>query len=91
MLHYHWALDTSTFPNERQRLQLSLLLLMLAYTGARPGALVECSLLRGSNQALRYRDMDLIVLRDADDSQYHILVMTVKVVLNKGARDNENS
>ncbi|KAI9782856.1 MAG: hypothetical protein M1816_001676 [Peltula sp. TS41687] len=91
LLHYHWALDTSIFPNERQRLQLSFLLLVLAYTGARPGAIVECGLLRGSNKALRYRDVDLIVLRDPDNPQYRILVMIVRVVLNKGERDNENS
>ena len=40
VLHYHWALDTSTFPDERQRLQLAFLVLLCAYTGTRPGALV---------------------------------------------------
>ncbi len=40
ILHHHWVLDTSIFPNERQRLQLALLLLLSAYTATRPGALV---------------------------------------------------
>ena len=31
VLHHHWALDTSTFPDERQRLQLTFLVLL--YTG----------------------------------------------------------
>jgi hypothetical protein len=40
VLHHHWVLDTSTFPDERQRLQLAFLVLLCAYTGTRPGALV---------------------------------------------------
>lgn len=40
VLHHHWVLDTSVFPDERQRLQLALLLLLQAYTATRPGALV---------------------------------------------------
>ncbi|KAB2570188.1 hypothetical protein DBV05_g11145 [Lasiodiplodia theobromae] len=40
ILHHHWALDTSVFPDERQRLQLAFLLLLSAYTATRPGALV---------------------------------------------------
>jgi len=38
--HHNWAQDTSIFPDERQRLQLSELILICAYTGSRPGALV---------------------------------------------------
>jgi hypothetical protein len=38
--HHHWALDTSSFPDERQRLQLAFIILLCAYTGSRPGALV---------------------------------------------------
>jgi hypothetical protein len=40
VLHHHWVLDTSVFPDERQRLQFALLLLIQAYTASRPGALV---------------------------------------------------
>lgn len=32
VLHHHWILDTSVFPDERQRLQVALLLLPSAYT-----------------------------------------------------------
>jgi hypothetical protein len=48
--HHHWCLDTSIFPDERQRLQLALLILLSAYTATRPGALV-------------YRKMDKTKLR----------------------------
>jgi len=40
VLHHHWVLDTSVFPDERQRLQLAFLLLLSAYTATRPAALV---------------------------------------------------
>jgi len=40
VLHHHWVLDTSVFPDERQRLQLALLILLHAYTATRPAALV---------------------------------------------------
>ena len=33
-------MDTVTFPNGRQRLQVAFLVLMIAYTASRPGALV---------------------------------------------------
>jgi hypothetical protein len=40
VLHHHWVMDTSVFPDERQRLQLALLILLTAYTATRPAALV---------------------------------------------------
>lgn len=40
ILHHHWVLDRSVFPDERQRLQLALLLLLSAGTATRPSALV---------------------------------------------------
>ena len=40
VLHHHWALDNSTFPDGRQVLQLAFLILICAYTATRPGALV---------------------------------------------------
>jgi hypothetical protein len=38
--HHHFALDTSVFADERQRIQLALVNLTSGYTGTRPGALV---------------------------------------------------
>lgn len=34
--HHHWVHDTSVFPDERQRIQLALLILLQAYTATRP-------------------------------------------------------
>ncbi len=40
VLHYHWTLDVTIYPDGRQRLQVSFLILISAYTATRPGALV---------------------------------------------------
>lgn len=37
--HHHWVHDTSVFPDERQRIQLALLILLQAYTATRPRVL----------------------------------------------------
>ena len=41
-LHYHWGLCNGWYASERQRVQLALMLLLIAYTSARPSALVQC-------------------------------------------------
>ncbi|KAJ9607050.1 hypothetical protein H2200_008122 [Cladophialophora chaetospira] len=58
LIRYHWASDINVFPNERQRLQLAALLLLAAFTGSRPEALLS----------LTYRDLDLYVERGTDAS-----------------------
>src|SRR2546423_5303272 len=40
LLQWHWKYGTSTFMNERQRVQLSLLMLFSAFTGSRPDTLL---------------------------------------------------
>ena len=40
VLHYHWAQDVTIYPDGRQRLQVSFLMLISTYTATRPGALV---------------------------------------------------
>ena len=40
LLQWHWKYGTSTFANERQRVQLSLLMLFSAFTGSRPATLL---------------------------------------------------
>lgn len=40
VLHHHWVHNTSIFPDERQRIQLALLIQLQAYTATRPRVLV---------------------------------------------------
>ena len=54
--YYYWVYDTEAFALERDRVQLATVFLFLAYTGCRPGAIVEsgCTGIRGTNKALLY-------------------------------------
>jgi Protein of unknown function (DUF3435) len=40
ILYHHWVMDTATFPDGRQRLQIDFLELLIAGTATRPAALV---------------------------------------------------
>lgn len=41
-LHFHWVSCRAWFAAERQHVQLSLMLLLIVYTSARPSAIVDC-------------------------------------------------
>ncbi|KAL9082612.1 MAG: hypothetical protein Q9165_008843 [Trypethelium subeluteriae] len=45
ILHHHWKFDTSTYCDERQRVQVALLLTIAAYTGSRPSSMLNTSIL----------------------------------------------
>jgi hypothetical protein len=87
LLHYHWCFDTAPVPHERYRVQLPLLLLMTAYTSSRPGALIESSCVRGSNDTLRFRDVVLRVLPNPEEPENHVLVMEMTLLFMKGKRN----
>jgi hypothetical protein len=55
LLHYLWAEDKHNFRQELDRVKLHLYLLLLAYTAARPGAIIVLDAYRNSNEALTYR------------------------------------
>src|SRR5438045_3380589 len=40
LLQWHWKYGTSIFANERQRVQMGLLMLFFAFTGSRPATLL---------------------------------------------------
>ncbi|OJD23960.1 hypothetical protein ACJ73_04688 [Blastomyces percursus] len=87
ILHYHWCLDTASVTHERYTVQNPLIMLMIAYTSSRPGALIESGCLRGSNDALCYKDIVLRVIPNPDQPGRHILVMEVSLLFMKGKRD----
>ncbi|KAI9773157.1 MAG: hypothetical protein M1840_008278 [Geoglossum simile] len=86
ILQYHWAFDAGSLPHERQRVQLSLLLLMMAYTSSRPGAIVESGCAKGSNEALCYKDVKILVIPGSDGAYRDTLVMTITLRYMKGCR-----
>ncbi|KAL9050325.1 MAG: hypothetical protein Q9206_005133 [Seirophora lacunosa] len=86
-LYYHWIFDTETFPTERDRVQLAFFILLLAYTGSRPGAIVESDIkgIRRTNEALKYKDIKLTLVRPRDGAA-PLLVIKVRIILDKGRR-----
>ncbi|OAA52162.1 hypothetical protein BBO_00003 [Beauveria brongniartii RCEF 3172] len=50
VLHHHWVHDTSVFPDERQRIQLALLIQLQAYTATHPRVLAYKKLSRKAIQ-----------------------------------------
>ncbi|KAK2800863.1 hypothetical protein FQN51_005798 [Onygenales sp. PD_10] len=87
VLYYHWCLDMSAVPHEWYTVQLPLLMLMTAYTSSRPGALIESGCVRGSNDALQYRDVVLRVIPNLEDPERHVLVIEVTLMFMKGKRN----
>ena len=52
LLMYLWTQDTHVYPEERQRVQQSLMTLLIVLTTVRPGALAESGCYRGTYEAL---------------------------------------
>lgn len=100
-LHHHWFLDTETFPDERQRVQLAALLLTAAYTASRPGSLVYTNSPKDHglsdspyvgaaepNKTLCYRDVKVLLLRNADRQERDVMLMELDLTHVKGDRIN---
>jgi hypothetical protein len=58
MIYYLWAEDEHFFNDERTRIQLVLYFLILAFTAARPGAVIVSDCYRNSNECMTYRVRD---------------------------------
>jgi hypothetical protein len=54
LVDFLWARDVQVFPDESERLNLCLFILMLFYTAARPGAILESGRYVGSGDTLLY-------------------------------------
>jgi integrase len=72
VIQYHWVSDINIFPNERQRVQLAAILLLAAFTGSRPDALLS----------LTYGDLDLYVDRNSKTGA-HVLKLGVRLTKTK--------
>ncbi len=87
LLHHHWALCTDYYAIERQRVQHALIILLMVYTSARPGALVEGNGYYDTNDCLKYKDIEIFKVRDPEMPSRNILIMMVTLRLMKGKRN----
>ena len=85
---YHlMAVSDVHFPTVRCRHQLSMLRKMMISTSARPGTLVESSGYMRSNDALKWKDIELYMVKHPEDPVCQVLLMRVTHRLNKGKRN----
>jgi len=67
LLQWHWKYGTAAFTNERQRVQLSLLMLFSAFTGSRPDTLLGDDSLSKNSQKSSIDDSSDSILADNSD------------------------
>ncbi|KAF8534000.1 hypothetical protein BDD12DRAFT_897299 [Trichophaea hybrida] len=63
LLHYHWNQDVDSSCHGRYRIQVAFLMQLIAYTSSRPGSIIESHCYKGLKQVLKYKDMNLSLLR----------------------------
>jgi uncharacterized protein DUF3435 len=80
VIQYHWVSDINIFPNERQRVQVAAILLLAAFTGSRPHALLT----------LEYRDLELYVDKDRKTGE-HVLKLGVTLTKTKSRSETETT
>lgn len=91
LLTYLWCYDEFEYSNPRQRVQLSFILLIIIYTGTRPGTVVESSAYRGSNEAICYKDFEVIGLPDSNGGTEWVLKLRFRYEKQKRAlSDNDD-
>ena len=78
ILHALWVDDTKPLHGSI-RVQISLLLLLSAATATRPGALVESASAKGSNKALWFKDIDIMVVRNEKHPKQSTIVVNVNL------------
>jgi hypothetical protein len=86
--NYHLIAITDVwFPTARCRQQHRALRKMMTSTSARPGTLVESSGYMRTNDALKWKDIELYMVKHPEDVTCQVLLMRVKHRLNKGKRN----
>ncbi|KAJ5084902.1 hypothetical protein NUU61_009481 [Penicillium alfredii] len=76
-----------TFPTVRSIFQLNTLRKMMTSTSARPGTLIESSGYLHENDALKWKDIELFMVKHPENPTSQMLLMRVRHRLNKGRRN----
>ncbi|KAI9732135.1 MAG: hypothetical protein M1834_004231 [Cirrosporium novae-zelandiae] len=84
-----WSRMNLAFSNERHRVQLSLLILIHAFTTQRPGSIVESSDYYGTNRCLCYKHVHLLLVPNPEELGRPIIIMELKLEHLKGKREEK--
>lgn len=87
ILFHHWVRCRDYYPIERSRLQQDFLILFCSGTAARPGTVIEGGGYYDEDDALKYKDIKIHLVRDPDRPSMKSLLMLVTLRLMKGYRN----
>ncbi len=76
--------DVDGFRTSRMMIQVLHALLLQSLSSERPGAIVESSSRRGSNQALLWRDYEFHIIPNPDDPHSPLVIIRLRIHLLKG-------
>jgi hypothetical protein len=88
--HHLVATCDIAFPTARVLFQLNTLRKMMVSTSARPGTLILSSCYEKENDALKWKDIDLYMVKHPEYSDAQVLLMRARHRLNKGKRNQGN-
>ncbi|KAI9736745.1 MAG: hypothetical protein M1834_000949 [Cirrosporium novae-zelandiae] len=91
LLESIWKEDIHTYPHPRLLVSISAFWILVWCTAARVGTALESNCYRGSNQALRYKDLKIMVVSGSTPQEGTILLCAVQFSWQKGQRENRNS
>jgi len=83
LLEHHWLSDRSVFLHERQRVHLSALILILASTLSRPGAIIESDGAVSTDKALSYGNMRVFIIRKPSKPDRNVIILEITLFLPK--------
>ena len=83
LLMYNWCFYWKGIAHERYRVQAALLCQIMAYTSTRPGALIELSCYRGTNESLLWKNVKLKLIKSAPSD---VFVTELETTMIKGKR-----
>jgi len=82
-----WIDDSLPLPG-LMRVQISVLILLCAATGTRPGTLVESADNKGSQEVLQFKDVEIMKVRSVKDPNESTIVAHVNLVHVKNKERN---
>ncbi|KAL9066782.1 MAG: hypothetical protein Q9157_007030 [Trypethelium eluteriae] len=89
ILLHHWKFSVATFCDERQRVQVALLLLVAAYTGSRPSTILNTSVIEQTDSLLKtkaicYRHIQLYLVKSETPTERAKVVVLLTLPYGKG-------
>ncbi|KAF3089738.1 hypothetical protein TWF706_010343 [Orbilia oligospora] len=89
ILKFLWMEDNDYTMEPITRLQLSLFMMISAFTLGRPGTIVLSKLRKKATEAVCYQDLDLRIVLPEHEGAKCIFLLGVKLRNHKGQRDND--